>query len=175
MTHDPATGDRRLRRPAPVPAPAQTPDAQAVAAPALDLAPSAHARGGPAAAPPPRPVSPRQLLGLQRAAGTRLLRASSGRESGPRQAAPASPPLRRVPVVQRVMAAEQAQRVAGQLHDAMDRLGTDEEAVYGALSGRSRADLDVIVAAYQPMAMKGSLDKDLEDELTSPSLRVPAG
>ena len=47
----------------------------------------------------------------------------------------------------------------------MDRWGTDEEAIYGALSGRSKADLDAITAAYQPMAMKGSLDADLRDEL----------
>ncbi len=68
------------------------------------------------------------------------------------------------------MSPVQADRVARQLLDAMDRWGTDEEAIYGALSGRSRADLDAVIAAYQPIAMHGSLDADLEDELTSSEL-----
>lgn len=64
------------------------------------------------------------------------------------------------------MAADQATGIARSLLDAMDRWGTDEEAIYGALSGRGRADLDAITAAYAPISMKGSLDADLRDELT---------
>lgn len=83
--------------------------------------------------------------------------------------------LRAGPAVQRVISTEQADRVAHLLLDAMDRLGTDEEAIYGALSGRGRADLHAIVAAYQPISMNGSLDADLRDELTEDELARARG
>ncbi len=121
---------------------------------------------GPGGALPPR-LPPVVMLGLQRTAGN----AAVGRLV--RRAAAGAPPVTggaSRPAVQRVMSADQAGRIARQLLDAMDRWGTDEEAIYGALSGRRRADLDAVIAAYQPIAMHGSLDADLEDELTESEL-----
>jgi peptidoglycan hydrolase-like protein with peptidoglycan-binding domain len=127
------------------------------AAPAIDAAGRAVLRHG-------------SLLALQRSAGNqavgRLLR-----RRGPRASATGSG----TPTVQRLMTNEQATQIARRLLGAMDRWGTDEEAIYGALSGRSRADLDAIVAAYQPMAMHGSLDADLRDELTESEMARVTG
>jgi peptidoglycan hydrolase-like protein with peptidoglycan-binding domain len=126
----------------------------------------------------PQPAAPfveSTLIALQRAAGNRAvgdllatrppgLGGTSGGSLGrtPGRAPTGAPAS--VPTIQR-LSADQATSIARKLHDAMDRWGTDEEAIYGALSGRSKADLDAITAAYQPMAMKGSLDADLRDEL----------
>ncbi|HYO43978.1 MAG TPA: peptidoglycan-binding protein [Candidatus Limnocylindrales bacterium] len=107
------------------------------------------------------------VLGLQRTAGNAAVGRLVRGPSMERQRASGGA-LR--PTVQRVISAEQAGRVARQLLDAMDRWGTDEEAIYGALSGRRKADLDAIVAAYGPIAMHGSLDADLADELTESEL-----
>jgi hypothetical protein len=60
--------------------------------------------------------------------------------------------------------------IATQLRTAMEGLGTDEEAIFSALSGRTQAQLDQISIAYQNLTKK-SLSADLEDELSSDDLK----
>lgn len=106
--------------------------------------------------PTPPVLQPGQLLGLQRAAGNAAVRGLLlGRAPAPRAGA----------IVQREISASQAESVAGQLHEAMEGWGTDEDAIYGALSGRTRTDLDQIRAAYARLSSAG-LEADLRDELT---------
>lgn len=59
--------------------------------------------------------------------------------------------------------------IAVQLRDAMEGWGTDEEAIYAALSGRTNTDVDRIAAEYQTLTGRG-LQADLQDELTSDEL-----
>jgi Annexin len=66
--------------------------------------------------------------------------------------------------VQRAIATDQADSIARQLEDAMAGWGTDEDAIYGALSGRTGADLDAIKASYTRLYHK-DLDAELRDEL----------
>lgn len=56
----------------------------------------------------------------------------------------------------------QAEATAERLHLAMDGLGTDEDAIRSALSGKSKADLNAVAAAYQQ-----KYGKDLRAELDS--------
>jgi peptidoglycan hydrolase-like protein with peptidoglycan-binding domain len=113
------------------------------------------------------------VAGLQRMAGNRAvgsLLAGSGapgrRAAGAQSTALQLQLQRATPVVQRTVTSEQAEGIATRLHDAMDRLGTDEEAIYGALAGRTDLDMTAIRTAYGPLAMTGDLDSDLRDELT---------
>lgn len=76
--------------------------------------------------------------------------------------------------VQRALAADQAEAVARQLEDAMSGWGTDEEAIYGALSGRTGPDIAAIRAAYERL-FDEDLDAELRDELNESELaRVTA-
>ena len=59
--------------------------------------------------------------------------------------------------------------IAKQLKEAMEGWGTDEEAIYAALSGRTRSQLDEIATAYLRLTGR-NLQADLEDELTSGEL-----
>jgi cytochrome c553 len=59
--------------------------------------------------------------------------------------------------------------IAQQLHEAMDRLGTDENAVYAALAGRSAAEMASIAAAYKKRTGH-ELMADLQDELSRSEL-----
>jgi len=59
--------------------------------------------------------------------------------------------------------------VAEQLRDAMKGLGTDEDRIYAAMSGRSQAQLDQITAAYLKLT-GNDLAKDLQSELNSKEL-----
>ncbi len=79
---------------------------------------------------------------------------------------PATGPVQPRAVVQRAISAGQAGDVAHRLLEAMEGWGTDEDAIFGALSGRTRLDLSAITEAYEPISMNGSLDADLRDELT---------
>jgi hypothetical protein len=72
-------------------------------------------------------------------------------------------------VVQRALSAGQAQSIARKLDDAMSGWGTDEDAIYAALSGRSANDLRDIKAAYQGLFGK-NLDAELRDELNDEEL-----
>jgi Domain of unknown function (DUF4157)/Annexin len=60
--------------------------------------------------------------------------------------------------------------IAQQLKNAMEGLGTDEESIYAALSGRTQSQIDEITAAYLRLTSR-QLQADLEDELTSDELR----
>jgi hypothetical protein len=86
--------------------------------------------------------------------------------------------IRSGPVVQRALAPAQAETIAQRLAEAMSGWGTDEEAIYGALSSRTPGDYAEIVAAYRRLELGDShdLDADLADELTSSELaRVKRG
>ncbi len=62
------------------------------------------------------------------------------------------------------------EQIARRLHDAMSGLGTDEEAIYAALSGRSQSQHDDIAQTYETM-YGTELQADLVDELTGSELR----
>lgn len=72
-------------------------------------------------------------------------------------------------IIQRELSGDQANSIARSLEDAMSGLGTDEEAIYGALAGRTGADMTAIRAAYQQL-FKKDLDAELADELTEDEL-----
>ncbi|HET9345860.1 MAG TPA: annexin [Candidatus Limnocylindrales bacterium] len=72
-------------------------------------------------------------------------------------------------VVQRVLSPDLAQSIARKLEDAMSGWGTDEDAIYGALSGRSAEDIRDIRNAYSDLYSK-DLDAELADELDSDEL-----
>lgn len=95
------------------------------------------------------PLSPPAVAQLQATAGNR---ATAGVVS------------RRI-AVQRAIGWTQAVDVARQLEDAMAGWGTDEEAIYGALAGRTGDDMRDIRDAYHQMYSK-TLDAELRDELT---------
>ena len=80
--------------------------------------------------------------------------------SGP-TAAGAPPPAR---------TATQAEQAARQLHRAMDQWGTDEEAIFAALTGRTKDERDAIKAAYTRVTNGRSLETDLRDELSGSEL-----
>jgi peptidoglycan hydrolase-like protein with peptidoglycan-binding domain len=138
------------------PVPAETsPAAEPIAAPGPETAmPGPVGTLGPGQASSPA-LRPGLVLGLQRAAGNAAVRGLVG--GGPASRASAA--------VQREVSPSQAEGIAGQLHEAMAGWGTDEEAIYGALSGRTREDLDLIRTAYARVSSAG-LDADLQDELT---------
>jgi hypothetical protein len=71
--------------------------------------------------------------------------------------------------VQRVLSPELAQSIARKLEDAMSGWGTDEDAIYGALSGRSAEDIRDIRNAYSDLYSK-DLDAELADELDGDEL-----
>jgi hypothetical protein len=113
-------------------------------------------RTAPSARTPPdaEPLTPSTLRRYQASAGNKATSALVAQRQG---------------VVQRAINATQADRIAMQLADAMSGLGTDEEAIYGALSGRTASDIDDIKIAYF-LRYDKSLNDDLEDELTSSEL-----
>ena len=67
-----------------------------------------------------------------------------------------------------------ATAVAIQLRDAMAGWGTDENAIYVALQGRSQADLALINTAYFNLTTRQLMD-DLRDELTDEELNKARG
>ena len=71
--------------------------------------------------------------------------------------------------VQRVIDAGQAAALAARLNEAMEGWGTDEEAVYGALTSRTPEDLDAIREAYFLNYNKSLLD-DINDEFSGDEL-----
>jgi hypothetical protein len=73
------------------------------------------------------------------------------------------------PVVQRVISLEQASSICKRLHDAMAGWGTDEEAVYGALSGRTKEDIDAIRDAYLAQ-YDHTLQSEIDDEFSGSEL-----
>ena len=67
--------------------------------------------------------------------------------------------FRRLPVYQAIG----LDAVAQQVHDAVEGAGTDENAVYGALAGRTQAEIDQISAAYLRMYGTSMIDDLLDD------------
>ncbi len=59
--------------------------------------------------------------------------------------------------------------IAAQLKEAMDGWGTDEDAIYAALAGRSQPEVDSIALAYQRLTNR-ALQADLQDELSGDEL-----
>ena len=72
-------------------------------------------------------------------------------------------------VVQRELSPALAKSIARKLEDAMSGWGTDEDAIYGALSGRSAPDIRDIRNAYRDLYRK-DLDAELRDELDDDEL-----
>ena len=132
-------------------------------------APAAAPRSqGPAPAPASSPpidatvMTPGGLVGLQSTAGNRATMEAI-------QRTPAGGSAGIGLVVQRAVSPDQATAIARRLEDAMAGWGTDEEAIYGALAGRTAADMDEIRKAYKSTINK-DLDAELRDELTDDEL-----
>jgi hypothetical protein len=111
-------------------------------------------------APPPidpryatqaQPLLARQLLAMQATAGNAATRRLARQPAGGG------------------ITTSQADAIARQLEDAMSGLGTDEEAIYGALSGRTGNDMSAIRRSYQRL-FDEDLDAELEDELSGDEL-----
>lgn len=152
-------------------APATAPPTLEAVAPAPEAAvPGPVGRLGPDRTMPPT-LQAGLMLGLQRSAGNAAVRGLVGRAGRPVAAGGSAGrgPRPTQAVVQRDVSEAQADRLAGQLHEAMEGWGTDEEAIYGALSGRTRTDLDAIRTAYARLSSAG-LEADLQDELTDDEL-----
>lgn len=129
---------------------------------------------GPARAPAtpgsPDPVTVRPRLdtaadvsALQGAAGNRATaQAIADRRGLQRRAMPGI-------AVQREMAGAQVHALAHRLHEAMEGWGTDEEAVYGALSGRTPEDISLIRDAYL-LDFGHGLQGDIDEEFSGSEL-----
>jgi hypothetical protein len=72
-------------------------------------------------------------------------------------------------VVQRELTIGQAATIAARLHDAMEGWGTDEDAIYGALTSRTPDDIEEIKDAYF-IAYDTTLLADLRDEMSGDEL-----
>jgi peptidoglycan hydrolase-like protein with peptidoglycan-binding domain len=163
---DPASPATATRVPDRAPRPDPSPATSDTAIPAPGVAsPAVAASGG--------PLHAASIVALQRLAGNRAVGNMMARRAGRPAAAsipaaaPSTPaPTARHPVIQRAISPEMADSIANRLSKAMRGWGTDEEAIYGALSGRSVDDLNLIIDKYKPLAMKGGLVADLKDELT---------
>ena len=123
---------------------------------------AAPARSGPTTRPPvpgdpgslaPAVLTQEVVAQLQSTAGNRATAAA----------------IRSGAVVQRVISTGQAAALAERLYDAMEGLGTDEDAVYGALSGRTPEDLDAIREAYY-FAYNHTLLEDVNDDFSGDEL-----
>ena len=62
-----------------------------------------------------------------------------------------------------------ADQIAQQLNNAMDRLGTDEDSIYSALTGRTEAERQAIKEAYKRLT-KRELEADIRDEMSGSEL-----
>jgi hypothetical protein len=124
-------------------------------------------------------LSPADLEELQATAGNQAAVEAVHRaaDSAPSVRRPLpSPPRAGVPVVQRELSVGAAELIARRLHAAMEGWGTDEEAIYGALSGRTPTDYQAIKEAYAHVYDHKDLDAELADELNASELaRVRAG
>jgi hypothetical protein len=66
-------------------------------------------------------------------------------------------------------AAALADEIAHQLNEAMDRVGTDENSIYAALTGRTQDELRAIKAAYKHLTNR-ELEADIRDEMSGSEL-----
>ncbi|MGH7391045.1 MAG: eCIS core domain-containing protein [Candidatus Rokuibacteriota bacterium] len=65
---------------------------------------------------------------------------------------------------------EMLEQIARRLREAMAGLGTDEEAIYASLSGRTQAQVDAIARTYRQMYERDLL-ADVRDELTESEMK----
>src|SRR5688572_12656695 len=98
-----------------------------------------HARLGPGRPAAPTPVRPERSDGGRPAAGPDAPLSAEGVLD--LQATAGNQAVVQRLTVQREIGTTQAASLAEQLDDAMSGLGTDEEAVYGALAGRTPDDM----------------------------------
>jgi hypothetical protein len=70
-------------------------------------------------------------------------------------------------IYQRRTAAEQ---IATEIRNAVEGLGTDEQAIFNALTGRSSAEIAAIEAAYRALSGGETLESRLRDELSGDDL-----
>lgn len=110
------------------------------------------------------PVTPTALGRLQGAAGNRATATLVAQ-----RAARAPSRASGAPVIQRELSLAQAASVAARIHEAVEGLGTDEEAVYGALSGRTPEDIDAIRDAYF-LAYDETLQAAINDDFSGDEL-----
>ncbi len=68
---------------------------------------------------------------------------------------------------------EMLEQIARRLREAMQGLGTDEEAIYGALSGRSQDQVNAIETTYERLYDR-DLQADIRDELTDSEMETLA-
>jgi annexin-like protein len=108
---------------------------------------------GSSVGPDPAFVTPSNLRRIQASAGNRATAALVAQRL----------------TIQRAISTEQADSIARQLEDAMSGWGTDEEAIYGALSGRTAPDITKIKESYQRL-FNEDLDAELRDELNDSEL-----
>ena len=141
----------------------------------------APTNGEPGSPIDPVNLSPADVAGLQATAGNRaaveaVQRAAALPTSRDTRRPPPSAVHAGVPVVQRELSVGAAELIARRLHSAMEGWGTDEEAIYGALSGRTPTDYQAIKEAYARVYDHKDLDAELADELNDSEMaRVRAG
>ncbi len=99
----------------------------------------------------------------QTGGSTGLLQRQAGGGGGGGGAAPAGGGL----------TTEMLEQIARRLREAMSGLGTDEEAIYGALSGRSKDQVEAIEKTYERLYSR-DLNADIQDELTESELKILA-
>jgi hypothetical protein len=107
------------------------------------------------------------LAGLQASAGNR---ATAGLVVQRSESVRRQPSAQHALTIQRVISTEQAESIARKIEDAMSGVGTDEEAIYGALAGRTGKDIAAIRDAYNRVFKGRDIDADLADELTESEL-----
>ncbi len=136
--------------------------APATSAPATSAPATRAQAGGPGATLAPGVRTPDDAATLQRTAGNQATVQA----------------IRSGAVVQRQLSISQAETIAQRLAKAMSGWGTDEEAIYGALAGRTPSDYAAIGEAYRHLGLGDThdLEADLADELTESELaRVKRG
>ncbi len=100
---------------------------------------------------------------------THVVQQSRSLEPMPVQRQPSSPPTS--PPAAGGLTNEMLQQIARRLREAMAGWGTDEEAIYAAMAGRSQDQVNQIERVYGEMYPGRSLQPDLEDELTESELK----
>lgn len=88
-----------------------------------------------------------------------------------RQPAGAQPQKKEEPPPAEKLTLEMRRQIAAQLREAMGGLGTDEESIYAALSGRAPGQIEEIRQTYEEMYKGRRLADDLRGELNDKELQ----
>lgn len=75
-----------------------------------------------------------------------------------------------LPAVLRLQRRTAAEQIATVIRNAVEGLGTDEEAIFNALTGRTPAEIADIAAAYRALSGGETLEERLRDELSRDDL-----